>query len=137
MFDTILVAVDGSERASQAASEAMELAMRDGAAFHGVYVVDTNLLGEPALSTAELSVDAVEDHGHKVLDELSQQANALDLSLITCVRHGSPKEEIISYAEEVSADLIILGAYGDNAGHRVGGVAEYVFQHAPQRVMKV
>jgi nucleotide-binding universal stress UspA family protein len=127
MFDTILVAVDGSKRANEAANEAMELATRDEAAFHGLYVVDTNMLGEPALSTAELSVDAVEDHGHTVLDELRQQASALDLSLVTCVRHGSPKEEIISYAKEVSADLIVLGAYGDNAGHRVGGVAEYVF----------
>ena len=137
MFETILVAVDGSERAEQAAEEAVELAANHGSTLHGIYVVDTGLLGEPALSTAELVVDEVEDHGHGLLETLRELASAREVPFENCLCHGIPKDEIVTYAEEIGADLVVVGAFGNNPGHRTGSVAEHVFEHAPSRVMKV
>ncbi|MFC7227464.1 universal stress protein [Salinirubellus salinus] len=137
MFETILVAVDGSERAERAADLAVGLGAEHGATVHGVYVVDTGLLGEPALSSAELSVDAVEDFGHEVLDDVASTAAERDVEFVTRVCHGIPKEEILDYAEEIDADLVVVGAFGNNPGHRTGSVAEHVVKNAPRRVLKV
>jgi nucleotide-binding universal stress UspA family protein len=57
MYETIVVAVDGIEQARRVASEALEFAANHGAAVHGLYVVDTTLLDEPELPSAESSVD--------------------------------------------------------------------------------
>jgi nucleotide-binding universal stress UspA family protein len=137
VFETILAAVDGSERAMEAAELAIDLGAEHGATVHGVYVVDTGLLGEPALSSAELSVGAVEDHGHDVLDEVASAAVERGVEFVTRVRHGVPKEEILTYAEEIGADLVVVGAFGNNPGHRTGSVAQHVLEKAPRRVLKV
>jgi nucleotide-binding universal stress UspA family protein len=137
MFETILVATDGSERAAEAGEHAVGLAKQYGATLHGVFVVDTTLLGEPALSTAELSVDAMEDRGHEILEELAATADEHGVEFVLRTCHGVPKEEIVAYAATVGADLVVVGAYGNNPGHRTGSVADHVFEHTPGPVLKI
>ena len=121
----------------EAAELAVDLGAEHGATVHGVYVVDTGLLGEPALSSAELSVDAVEDHGHGVLEGVASTASERDVEFVTRVCHGIPKDEIVAYADEIGADLVVVGAFGNNPGHRTGSVAKHVVENAPHRVLKV
>lgn len=137
MFENILVATDGSERASDAGRQAVGLAKQYDATLHGLFVVDTTLLGEPALSSVELSVDEMEDHGHDILEGLGSQAHEQGVEFVMRTCHGVPKDEIVAYAEEIGADLVVVGAYGNNSGHRTGSVADHVFRNAPNPVLKL
>jgi nucleotide-binding universal stress UspA family protein len=137
MYETILVATDGSERAREAAEYAVDLADRYGAAVHAIFVVDTTLVEEPALSSAELSTDAIEDAGHGYLLEVEALAEERDVPFERHSVHGVPKYEIIECAEEVDADVVVMGAVGHTPGHRVGSVADYVFEHADRPVLKI
>lgn len=137
MYETILVATDGSERARRAAEYAVDLAARYDAAVHAVFVVDTHLLDEPALSTAELSTDAIEDAGHGFLVEIQELADERAVDFERRSVHGVPKYEILDYADEIGADVIVMGSVGHTPGHRVGSTADHVFEHADQPVLTV
>lgn len=55
----------------------------------------------------------------------------------TAVRSGSAAQEIVEFAREVSADLIVLGAMGETGLARffMGSVAERVLRHAATDVL--
>ena len=137
MYETILVATDGSERARKAAEYAIDLAARYDATVHAIFVVDTHLLDEPALSTAELSVELIEDAGHGFLVEVEELAEERGVPFERRSAHGIPKYEIIDYADEVGADVIVMGSVGHTPGHRTGSVADHVFEHADQPVLAI
>lgn len=137
MYETILVATDGSERARKAADYAIDLAAQYDATVHAIFVVDTHLLDEPALSSAELSTDAIEDAGHEFLVEVEKLAERRGIPFQRRSAHGVPKFVILDYAEEIDADIIVMGAVGHTPGHRVGSVADHVFEHAPRPVMTI
>lgn len=133
MYDVILVATDGSESASRAAEHALSLARKHGSVVHAISVVDTGRYGEPALSTTELVVDDLEDRAQTVLGELRERAMGYDVEVVTECRHGIPHREIVTYGEDIDADLVILGAHGlSHAGHHIGSVADRV-AHGTER----
>ena len=137
MYETILVATDGSDRARKAAESAVDLAARYDATVHAIFVVDTHLLDEPALSSTELSVDLIEDAGHGFLVEVEELAGERGVAFERRSAHGIPKYEIIDYAAEVGADVIVMGSVGHTPGHRTGSVAGHVFEHADQPVLTI
>ena len=137
MYETILVATDGSERARRAAEYAVDLASRYDATVHAVFVVDTHLLDEPALSTAELSTEIIEDAGRGFLVEVEGLATERSVPFERRSVHGVPKYEILDYADEVGADVIVMGTVGHTPGHRTGSVADHVFEHADRPVLTV
>jgi nucleotide-binding universal stress UspA family protein len=137
MYETILVATDGSERARKAAEYAVDLAARYDATVHAIFVVDTHLLDEPALSTAELSVDRIEDAGRGFLVEVEDLAEERGVPFERRSAHGIPKYEILDYADDIGADVIVMGSVGHTPGHRKGSVADHVFEHADQPVLTI
>ena len=127
MYDSILVATDGSDPANRAVEHGIELAERYDAAVHALVVVDTGRYGEPALSSAELVIEELEDEARELLAEVEARADARGVRLETACKHGDPHEVIISYGDEVDADVTILGAHGRSAtGHHIGSVANRV-----------
>ncbi|TDI76307.1 MAG: universal stress protein [Betaproteobacteria bacterium] len=52
---------------------------------------------------------------------------------------GDPGHEITRIAEELNADLIVLGTHGHSGWKRftIGGVAEFVGRHAPCAVLTI
>lgn len=137
MYDTILVPTDGSDPANRAVEHGIELAERFGATLHTLYVVDTNRYGEPALSSAEVVLQELEADGNALVNDIVERANNVGIETVTRVCHGAPHEEIIRYAEEVDADLIVMGYQGHShelAGH-MGSVADRVTQSAGRPVL--
>jgi len=138
MYETILVATDGSEPANKAVERALALASHHGAVVHVLSVVDTGRYGEPALSTSEIVVDDLEDFAHDHLADIGEQAAALDVELVTECCHGEPHETIVEYAEEIDADLTLLGRHGSSrTGHHIGSVADRVITHSNRPVQLV
>lgn len=79
--------------------------------------------------------------GKKKADERIAEAKAyLDTHDITTefiVREGDPSEEIVAYAGDYEADLIVMGAYGHTKVRElvVGSTTTYTLNHAPCPVL--
>jgi len=137
MYDTILVPTDGSDPANRAVEHALEIAEQFGATVHAMYVVDTDRYGEPALSSAEIVLQELEEDGRDLVADIAERADGHDVAVETRVCHGAPHEEIVAYADEVDADLVILGYQGHShrmEGH-MGSVADRVAHAAGRPVL--
>jgi len=137
MYDTILVPTDGSDPANRAVEHGLELAERFGATLHALYVVDTRRYGEPALSSAEIVLQELEEDGNALVTDIAERGDNRGVVVETRVCHGAPHEEIITYADETDADLIVMGYQGHShsiEGH-MGSVADRVTQRAGRPVL--
>ncbi|MFB6102342.1 MAG: universal stress protein [Haloplanus sp.] len=139
MYDTILVPIDGSDGANRAIQHALDQADQFDATLHSIFVVDTRLHGEPALSSAELVLDDIEDRGQELLHQLSNEAADRGVEAVTRCCHGTPHAEIIDYGDDIDADVIILGYRGQThtRSDNIGSVAERVVRHAGRPVLVV
>jgi len=58
-------------------------------------------------STAEVEA------GREYLDRLVASLGEMKIDVETAIRHGSrPRTEIVNYAREINADLLVMGAHG-------------------------
>jgi nucleotide-binding universal stress UspA family protein len=130
---TVLVATDGSEHASRAIERGIEMAAAHDATIHVLCVVDRRLMQETAFSTEELATIIAEDHGHDRIDAVRAQADEAGVDVVTVLRHGIPEEEILEYADEVDADVILIGDEGDHVDH-CGGVGRAVAERSSRQV---
>jgi nucleotide-binding universal stress UspA family protein len=139
MYDTILVPIDGSDGSNRAIEHGLELGERYGAGMHAIYVVDTRLYGEPGLSSTELVVDEIEDRGQEFLADFAERADDQDLPVETRCCHGVPHREIVDYANQIDADVIVLGFQGHThkRGGNIGSVAERVIRTGERPVFTV
>ncbi|WP_267643662.1 universal stress protein [Haloarchaeobius amylolyticus] len=117
----VLVAVDGSDHAHQAAEHAIDLAKERDATLHCLCVVDERKFGSPALSSDEASMVLAEDHGHECASQVREAAEAQGIPVVTDIRHGIPDEVILDYAADIGAEVIVMGRHGDHSEH-IGGV---------------
>lgn len=141
MHSTIVVGTDGSETASQAVSSAIELARDQGAVLH---VVSAYRAGGSGSVSIPLAGAAAGDTGigsalsKKFSEEAVAQtaASLTDLRVETHVAEGDPADVIVKVAEDVGADLIVVGSKGM---HRrvLGSVPNSVAHHAPCDVLIV
>lgn len=139
MYDTILVAVDGSAPSNRAVVHALDLAEQYGADLHAIFVVDTSRYGEPALSNDELVIVEIEDRGHDLLEAIDERAEKQDVDVVTHCCHGVPHREIIAYADEIDADAIVLGYQGHSHTRTtaIGSVTDRVVRSGGHPVLVV
>jgi nucleotide-binding universal stress UspA family protein len=126
----IVLATDGSEYARRAAERAVDLAEERGEPLHVICVVDRRRFDDPALGSAELATIYAEDHAAVSIDEVIEMAEERNVVVRGDTRHGVPHDVILEYAEEVDADVIVLGEHGDHdehfrgVGRKVAGLAD-------------
>lgn len=137
MYDKVLVATDGSADANRAATHALEQAEQHGAELYALFVVDTDRYSEPALSSTELQTNEVEEWGRQQLAEIEERGEGIDVDVTTRCCHGKPYLEIINYADEVDADLLVLGYHGHSHSQteQIGSVTDRVVQNAGRPVL--
>lgn len=140
MFRKILVAIDGSEPANRALEEAFDEAGGRAVEVHVVYVVESGLFSSlPMDNTLEIIYSVLQKEGEEILGAARKKADAAGASLITHLRQGHAGSQIISLAEELGADLIVLGSYGKSGVDRLllGSVTDYVVRNSPITTMVV
>lgn len=135
LYDTILVPYDGSDGANRAVEHAFDLAQQYDATVHGLFIVDTRSYGEPARSSVELIVDEVEDEGHRLLDRVADRAEAQGVRFESRLRHGVPHDEITAHADEVDADIVVMGFQGHTNDSSIGSVVERVVRDGGRPVL--
>lgn len=139
MYDTILVATDGSASANRAVTHALEQAEQHGSELHAVYVVDTEKYSEPALSSVELQTIEIEDWGSEHLESIKERGESLGIDVETRCCHGKPYKEIVNYADQIDADFVVLGYQGHSHSNtdQIGSVTDRVVQNAGRPVFVV
>jgi len=141
MFDTIVVATDGSDSVRRAVDVAVDVAARFEAEVHAVYVVDSGEVDATPDEVRDDLRDALDDRGREALDQVADAATARDPSLdVTAeAREGQPAPEIADYARAVDADVVAMGTRGRHGENRflIGSVAERVVRTCPVPVLTV
>jgi nucleotide-binding universal stress UspA family protein len=133
----ILLATDGSEEAALAAHAAIDLSGRAGAKLHVVHTwQDLRPPTLPAMAMDEYS-QAYEQYEREARELLKEQAQRLRSAggtvAGTHLKKGRPAEEIAYLAQELEADLVVVGSRGLGLVKRlvVGSVSERVVQLDP------
>jgi len=137
MYEDILVPTDGSDGASAALDEAIDLAAAFDATVHSLYVVDIN-----AASTESGALDLVESfeqRGESVVDAATERADEAGVDAVGSVVTGKPYRDIIDYADEHGIDLVVMGTHGRTGLERylLGSVTEKVVRTADVPVLTV
>jgi nucleotide-binding universal stress UspA family protein len=136
MFDTVVIATDGSESVQRAVTVALDLARRFDAVVHALYVIDSrDVEGTPEQIRAEMQA-ALTETGEQALGTIVEQAGT---DVVTSVREGQPATEICRYADEFDADMVAMGTRGRHGQHSflLGSVAEGVVRRCPRPVLTV
>lgn len=136
MFDTVVIATDGSTSGRRAVTVALDVARRFEASVHALYVVDeTQVDGLPEDVHDDVR-DALEAQADESLDAVEAAA---DKPVTVTVREGDPAAEIIEYADEIDADMVATGTRGRHGEHSfiIGSVAEAVVRDCPVPVLTV
>jgi len=130
MFSNIVVGTDGSDTAALAVSLAADLAKQHGAVLHliSAYKLST-AVADPGV-TGELLRGASD----MLLTEVAQTLSGTILK--TRSVPGNPADVLVAMAEEVGADLIVVGSKGMRGARRViGSVPNTIAHHAPCHVL--
>ena len=142
MFARIVVGTDGSETAKRAVHEAAELAKKTGASLDVVSAFDpvpASRLREERLEAPSDIEHAVNPHEdvNAILAEAEQEVSGTGVEVRTFARQGEPADAILDVAEELNADLIVVGNKGMTGAKRflLGSVPNKVSHHAPCSVL--
>lgn len=142
-YGRVLVGVDGSDTAALAAERAIEVACRWQAELHIVDVVPVPAVAVPVgPAGADAITERLADNDRsagKALEATRRRATDCGLESRSHLVHGEPARSILSTAEQVGADLIVVGNRGvDHAGrHVLGSVPEAVLLGARCDVLVV
>ena len=113
MYDRILLSTDGTVASTEAERHAIELAAEHDADLHVLYVVDENVYnaysGDEYVDEAEGPEHGLEEHGEEAIADVRDRAREAGVDVVEAIRHGQPSSVIDEYADEVDADLLVLG----------------------------
>jgi len=141
LFRHILVPIDGSEPSLQAVKMALRIiGLCPACKMTVLYVIDKLVLNELARFSkhSQKEVDAeLEEQGRRYLELARKDAEHQSVAVGCQTRRGNPFEEVIAAANDLSADLIVMGHTGRHGTSRVliGSVTQRVLDYAPCPVL--
>lgn len=138
MYNKILLPTDGSEGMEIVIDHALQVARRDDATIHALYVVDTATMGRLPMDTSWEAVSGLlQEEGQRALDAVREAAEGIAVD--GKITEGAPSSEIVDYADAEDVDLIIMGTHGRGGLGRLllGSVAERVVRTATVPVLTI
>jgi nucleotide-binding universal stress UspA family protein len=143
----ILLATDGSDCGRQALEYLRDFPFPDDTRATLLTVLDREAFDartEANLSDADKGrLDAarrvIQNEGEQFLETQAQILRDKGREVDTIIRTGHPAEEIVLAAEELDADLVMVGSHGWSAAKRLllGSVSDRVLEYAPCSVLIV
>ena len=153
MFESILIATDGSKNSERAAKVGIELAKLSGGEVTVVYVADigkhmpTRSLSTPfgglnpdaiAYAATILREELLEEGeiATRQVEELAKESGLVSKRLIV---EGNPASEILRIAKEAKMNVIVMGSIGKTGLEKflMGSVAERVVRNSNVPVLIV
>jgi nucleotide-binding universal stress UspA family protein len=144
MYKQIVVGTDGSGGATVAVDTAIELARLTGAGLHVVYAhklatpLQMTAAAEAGFAAAVLaeSDDAVHAEGQRVCDLVVERAGNAGVKAEGHCISADPADALGKVAEDVGADLIVVGNRGMTGARRVlGSVPNKLSHHCPTSLL--
>jgi len=137
----ILVPIDFSDTAEHALDYAVVLANKLDARVHLLNVIGVPALGVPELGVALTAsvIDSVVRSNQEALDKLANaRRHAVQIGEVM-LRTGDARDVILKTADEVGADMIVMGTHGRRGVRRalLGSVAESVVRTASCPVLTI
>ncbi|MEK3721251.1 universal stress protein [Paenibacillus sp. FSL H8-0034] len=138
IYSKIVVAYDGSEISEKALDSAIKLAKLN----HFSHLEIIHVINIPKYVVGEAvyipPVEINSDYSEQIVAQIQKSLLNPDNTNIE-IRQGSPAQTILEYADEVHADLIVIGSRGLNAISEfiLGSVSHNVVQHAKIPVLVV
>jgi nucleotide-binding universal stress UspA family protein len=134
----MVVSVDISDYSEMIMARASAIAIAFSSEIHLISVVGLPKLiaseADIGIQDVRISEKEFQEHHKRLIDEYLR---GHDLHIESRVLHGDPSGKILSYANEIGADLIVMGskAYGKVQRLLLGGVSEDVVRNAKCSVM--
>jgi nucleotide-binding universal stress UspA family protein len=131
VFKKILLAYDGSDGSKFALEKGADVAKMSGAELH---ILAVGRIPEYAETVSE--VDEAKEQASsfysKVIDEAVRKLGQVGLTAISHIEFGKPGDVILRIAEDLKADLVILGTKPHSALRRrfLGATVDKVVDHA-------
>ncbi|NLO20445.1 MAG: universal stress protein [Syntrophomonadaceae bacterium] len=144
MFKQILVPVDGSDFATNAARKALVIAQKHDSKITLLHVVNHSQLfsmGSPQSLPVitDLMIEGVIKGAEKILEDTRQALGPSKVEIETKIEWGTPAQVIINLARNQACDLIVMGSRGLSkmSGLFLGSVSDRVTKIAPCPVMLI
>jgi len=142
MVQNIILTVDGSEQSRRAAEFGIELAKNLGARITLIHAIESylfeDMLAMTPGSAADMAKPIYESIRSTVEEYMQNKMELCDQYGVPCdkvIRIGHPVSEVVNLADELNADLIIMGSHGRGriSGSMLGSVS-YGVVHDSNRV---
>lgn len=122
MYDSVMVATDGDERSDDVLEHAISIAADNDATLYGLFVVDRRVYSVafddgPSEKKAELR-----EVGKTALADVEAAAEEAGVPVETAIREGDPERLVADYADEIEADLVVVGSHGKTPKEKVQGL---------------
>lgn len=138
MYEEILLPTDGSESMDAVVDHAADVAARRGATVHVLYVVDDRsflTLQDGMKTDVE---DELRAEGETATASVADRLDDAGVTVRTEIRKGDPGDEILTFADEVGVDLVVMGTHGDDYQRTMlGSVSQKVVTMADVPVLTV
>ncbi len=144
----VILATDGTKQSEAAIEMTKTLNLKEGDEIRVISVMDMALplpidvYAGYLPSTDEIET-AVKENAEKILETTGNKLKELfadrNIFIVAELLNGSPESRIVEKAEEIEADLIIVGSHGYNRWEKLllGSVSDSVIHHAPCSVLVV
>jgi nucleotide-binding universal stress UspA family protein len=134
MYERIVVGTDGSNRAAIAVRQAIALAKATGAKLYAVHAVHQGVnAGWSDTVGGQFEIDRLREATARTRQQLSDEAERAGVEVEVHNPSGEPADALISLAESVNADLIVVGNRGMTGAARfvLGSIPNKVSHHSP------
>ncbi len=138
-YKVIVAATDGSAAAQEAVCHAASQAKAYGAALRVIYVVNVHISFRMG-TYQQMALEILQEEGERSVEQavgLAKNSGVQDVQ--GAVLRGNPRQDIVAWAKEQGADLIVLGSRGHSrfGAFILGSVADYVVRNASCSVLLV
>jgi nucleotide-binding universal stress UspA family protein len=144
MYQHILVAVDGSEVANRALTEAIQLAKEQKSKLRIIHVAEEYFVDYSGMNIDFAQYEAsVREYAQEILNNAQKIAQESQVNsetrLIELKTLGRIEEKVIEEIKNWPADLLVIGTHGRRGLNRLllGSVAEGVIRVSPIPVLLV
>lgn len=137
MMRKIMIATDGSDTSKNAVKTGIDIAHHGKGCIVAVYVIDISRLSHlpgyamlPGLK--EKISHLMREEGRQATQYAEDLAQMTNVPCRKMVLQGNPSQEILKSAQEMEADLIVIGSRGRTGIEKflLGSVAEKVVMHS-------